>query len=199
MANHLNHRYMEQFNSNTYKKQSPWQEFTHSCLGKVVILAVIVCILILLAAITRPTESMVRWQMEDNIQQCLQGSDSIQSDIIDDYVANIGRMFTHADTTETNPEQYATYKKLNQLKVYTHMLYRSAHIVNNIHPEGIRVGVGIFGIVIPTIKYSDMLMNTGAVRGEYGGRLIREEIVVPEDLGENPNIQPFHYKGNPDD
>ena len=32
---------MEQFNSNTYKKQTAWQEFTHSCLGKIIILAVI--------------------------------------------------------------------------------------------------------------------------------------------------------------
>ena len=32
---------MEQFNSNTYKKQTPWQEFSHTCLGKIVILEAI--------------------------------------------------------------------------------------------------------------------------------------------------------------
>lgn len=190
---------MEQFNSNTYKKPTPWQEFTNSCLGKIIILAVIACILVVLAAITRPTESMMQWQMEDNIQECLQSSDSIESDIIDDYVGNIGRVFTHADSTETNPEQWATYKQLNRLEIYSHTLFRTARIINNIHPEGVRVGIGLFGIVIPTVKYTDLLMNTGAVRGEYGERLIQDIVVPEEDLGENPNVQPFHYKGNPDD
>lgn len=190
---------MEQFNTNTYKKKGPWQEFTGSCLGKIVILAVIAIVLLLLAAITRPTESMMRWQMEDNIQQCLQSSDSIQSDVIDDYVGNIGRIFTHADSTETNPEQWETYKALNTLEINSHTFYRTARIVNNIHPEGVRVGVGLFGLVFPTIKYTDLLMNTGAVRGEYGRRLIRDISIPDTDLGENPNVQPFHYKGNPDD
>ena len=189
---------MDQFNSNTYKKKNAWQEFTHSCLGKIIILAVIAVILVVIAALSRPTDSMMEWQMNDNIHECLQASDSIKSDDIDDYVGNLGRIFTHADTTLTNPEQLETYKALNRLAIYSHPLYRTAHIINNLHPEGVRVGVGIFGIVIPTIKYSDLLMNTGAVRGDYGKRLIRD--AVPDDYtGENPNIQPYHYKGNPDD
>jgi hypothetical protein len=41
-------------------------------------------------------------------------------------------------------------------------------------------------------------MNTGAVRGDYNQKLINTP--VPEMYtGDNPNIQPFHYKGNPDD
>lgn len=190
---------MEQFNSNTYKKQTAWQEFTHSCLGKIIILAVIACILTVIAAMTRPTESMMRWQMEDNIRECLEASDSIQNDFIDDYVGNIGRIITHADTTQTNAEQWETYQKLNKLEIYSHTFYRTARIINNLHPEGIRVGIGLFGIVVPTVKYSDLLMNTGAVRGDYGRRLI-QDVVVPDDyMGDNPNVQPFHYKGNPDD
>lgn len=188
---------MEQFNTNTYKKKTAWQEFYHSCLGKIVILAAIACLLALIAAFTRPTEAMMVWQTEDNIHECIQSSDSIESDIIDDYVGNIGRIITHADTTKTNPELWATYKQLNKLEIYTHILFRTAHIINNAHPEGVRVGIGVFGIVFPTIKYSDLLMNTGTVRGDYNKRLIRE-VTIPEDLGENPNVQPFHYQGNPD-
>lgn len=190
---------MEQFNSNTYKKENMLQQFTHSCLGRIIILAGIAVILIIIAALTRPTNSMMQWQMNDNIHECLQASDSIQSDDIDDYVENLGRIFTHADTTLTNPEQWETYEALNRLEIYSHALYKTAHIINNLHPEGIRVGIGIFGIVIPTIKYSDLLMNTGAVRGDYGKRLIRDTPIPDEYTGDNPNIQPYHYKGNPDD
>jgi len=190
---------MEQFNSNTYKKQTPWQEFSHSCLGKIFILAVIVSILLIFAAITRPTESMVRWQMDDNIKECLMANDSIESDFIDDYVGNIGRVFTHADSTELDKEQWETCQKLNSLKVYSHTFYRTAYVVNNIYPAGVRVGFGLFGVVIPTVKYSDLLMNIGNVRGEYNKRLIQDVVVPDEYVGENPNVQPFHYKGNPDD
>jgi len=114
-------------------------------------------------------------------------------------VGNIGRIFSHADTTDLNKEQWATYQKLNRLEIYTHTLFRSARIINNIHPDGVRVGIGLFGIVIPTIKYSDLLMNTGAVRGDYNQRLIKDIVVPDEYVGENPNVQPYHYKGNPDD
>ena len=162
---------MEQFNSNTYKKQTPWQEFSHTCLGKIVILAAIACILLIFAAITRPSESMVRWQMEDNIKECLIANDSIKSDFIDDYVGNIGHLLTHADSTELDKEEWETCLKLNQLKIYSHMFYRTAYVINNINPAGTRVGFGIFGIVIPTVKYSDLLMNVGNVRGEYNKRL----------------------------
>ncbi len=188
---------MEQFNSNTYKKPTAWQEFHHSCLGRLLILLAILIILTIFAAITRPTESMVRWQMEDNIHECLQSNGSSKNDIIDDYIGNLGRIITHADTAQTNDELWDTYTELNRLEIYTHALYRTARIVNNIHPEGVRVGIGIFGIVIPTIKYTDLLMNTGAVRGDYGKRLIHSA-PIPEDLGENPDIQPYHYQGNPD-
>ena len=189
---------MEQFNPNTYKKQNAALQFTGSCLGKIIICVVIAIVLLIIAAITRPSDSYMRWQMEDNIMECIEASDSIESDIIDDYVGNLGRIFTHADSTEINQELWQTYKKLNKLEIYPHTFLKTARIINNIHPEGVRVGVGIFGIVIPTVKYSDLLMNTGAVRGDYNKKLIRDKI--PEMYtGDNPNIQPFHYKGNPDD
>ena len=89
--------------------------------------------------------------------------------------------------------------QLNKLEIYSHTFYRTAYIINNLHPEGIRVGLGVFGITIPTVKYTDLLMNTGAVRGDYGKRLIRDVVVPDKDLGENPNVQPYHYQGNPDD
>ena len=183
---------MEQFNPNTYKKQSTAQQFTGSCLGKIIICAAICIILLIVAALTRPSDSYMRWQMEDNITECIAASDSIESDIID------GRIFTHADSTDVNPELWETYRQLNKLEIYPHLLFKTARIINNIHPEGVRVGIGLFGIVIPTVKYSDLLMNTGAVRGDYNQKLINTP--VPEMYtGDNPNIQPFHYKGNPDD
>jgi hypothetical protein len=42
-------------------------------------------------------------------------------------------------------------------------------------------------------------MNVGNVRGEYNKRLIQDVAVPDPYIGENPNVQPFHYKGNPDD
>ena len=189
---------MEQFNPNTYKKQSTAQQFTGSCLGKIIICAAIIIVLLIAAAITRPTDSYMRWQMEDNIMECIESSDSIESDIIDDYVGNLGRVFTHVDSTAIHKELLDTYRKLNKLEIYPYTFMKTARIINNIHPEGVRVGIGIFGIVIPTVKYSDLLMNTGAVRGDYNKKLLKDQ--VPEMYqGDNPNIQPFHYKGNPDD
>ena len=70
---------------------------------------------------------------------------------------------------------------------------------NNIHPSGIREGIGIFGIVIPTINYDDFLMSEGPVRGKYNERLIQDQVIPDDYLGDNPMLKPYHYKGNPDD
>ena len=190
---------MEQFNPSTYKKDGAAKEFTHSCLGKIIILCAIAIILMIIAAITRPSDSMMVWQTEDNIHECLQASDSIESDAIDDYVGNIGRIITHADTTKTNPEMWETYKRLNRLNIYPHTLFKTARITNNTHPEGVRVGVGIFGIVIPILNYDDFLMAEGNIRGKHHDRIIGDGTVPEMDYGNNPMLKPYHYKGNPDD
>ena len=157
---------MEQFNPSTYKKEGAAQQFTHSCLGRIIIFCVVAIILMIIAAITRPSDSMMVWQMEDNIHQCLQASDSIESDAIDDYVENLGRVITHADTTQTNKEMWETYKRLNRLDIYPHTLFKTARITNNTHPEGVRVGVGIFGgTIFPLLMgfASDAIGQVGAV------------------------------------
>ena len=42
---------MEQFNPNTYKKQNAAQQFTGSCLGKIIICAAILIVLLIVAAL----------------------------------------------------------------------------------------------------------------------------------------------------
>ena len=66
------------------------------------------------------------------------------------------------------------------------------------HPEGTRVGFGIFGVIIPTVLYEDILLDVGPVHKGYEQKLNQEVIGKPEDedLGENPNITEFHYKGD---
>ena len=189
---------MEKFNSNSYKKQTVVQDFRHSCLGKLIILLVIIGVFAIIAMFTRPSDSMMLWQTEDNIKECLIASDSIQSDAIDDYVENLGRIFTHADSTEVDPETWKIFIDHNQVAIYPHAHFKTAYIHNYVKPEGVRVAIGIFGIVIPTIKYSDMLLNLGNVRGEYGEQLIRRGNIPDNSLGENPNVQPYHYKGDAD-
>ena len=191
---------MEQFNRNSYRKQSLMEEFLHSCLGKLAVLITFLIILLLIAMVTRPSDSMMRWQMEDNIRECLKANDSIQGDVIDDYVDNVGRIFTHADTTKTDKEQWDTYQQHNRMVINHHLGYKTAVVFNNVRPEGIRVGIGIFGSVIPTIKYSDLLMNTGTVRGEYGEQLIHKAPANAEDADFKPLPieEPYHYNGSPD-
>lgn len=94
--------------------------FLHSCLGKLVILAGFVVILLLIAYFTAPSEKEMTTNMEDNVMQCLQENDSIQGDPIDDYVNNIGFIFTKADTTKIFPDLIKAYRDLNRMEIYHH-------------------------------------------------------------------------------
>ena len=173
-------------------------EFTNSCLGKIIILAVIVVILLIVAVATVPSEEETRVQMEDNIRECIQDNYEKRCDPVDEVFNNLRRPFTEADTTFNDKEIMEMFYRNNRVEVYRHTLYTTTRIVNNIHIEGLREGLGIFGIVIPFLNYDDFLMTEGNVRGKNHDRLMKDA-PEPEDLGENPMLKPYHYKGNPDD
>ena len=173
--------------------------FLHSCLGKLVILAGIVAMLLVLAYFTAPTEQEMMTEMDDNVMQCLEENDSIRGDVIYDYVNNLGSVFTAADTTQIVPDLIKAYRKLNRMEVYHHSLYSTAYIFNNMHPEGVRIGFGAFGIIVPTVTYKDLLLDVGPMHKGYNQKIIQTGVIPDTDLGSTPNIQEFHYKRNPDD
>lgn len=191
---------MDQFNSvnsDSYKKKNILQEFFHSCLGKIVIFLGVLLVLYIFAIITVPTKKMMLEEAFDNIQECLQDNDSIKADEIDEFINNISRTISVADTTKTNKEVLNTFLKYNTLMVYSHLGFKTVHIVNGIYPQGERIGIGIFQTVISTVNYNDLVVTTGAVRGDYNKQL-NAPVEVPDSLytGENPNVQPYHYQGD---
>ena len=191
---------MDQFNSvnsDSYKKKNILQEFFHSCLGKIVIFLGVLLVLYIFAIITVPTKNMMLEEAFDNIQECLQDNDSIKADEIDEFINNISRTISVADTTKTNNEVLNTFLKYNTLIVYSHLGFKTVHIVNGIYPQGERIGIGLFQTVISTVNYNDLVVTTGAVRGDYNKQL-NAPVEVPDSLytGENPNVQPYHYQGD---
>ncbi len=189
---------MDQFNKDTYKKKTLFQEFYHSCLGKIVILVVIFLVVFLIAVLTVPSDKTMHDMTLDNIHQCLQDNDSINNDEIDENFANIGRTFFETDTTKTKRDILKYLRAYNTLEVYSHSGYKTVYLHNARHPRGVRIAVGVFGIVISTIQYSDMVLDLGPARGKFNERLI-EEPVIDDGLGENPHLKPYHYQGNPED
>jgi hypothetical protein len=191
-------RIMEQDAKNSYRtQQSVAQEFYHSCLGRIVILIAILLVLFVVAVITVPSEAKMQSEMMDDILECIHDNDSIKGDGIDDTIANFGRIFSEADSTEADKELLEAFNKYNKLEIYRHSFYSTARLRNNLSAEGIRVGVGIFGFVIPTIKYSDIILFVSTFKNYNKERLI-DPPSQDEYVGENPNIKEYHYLGDPD-
>ena len=191
-------RIMEQDAKNSYRtQQSVAQEFYHSCLGRIVILIAILLVLFVVAVITVPSEAKMQSEMMDDILECIHDNDSIKGDGIDDTIANFGRIFSEADSTEADKELLEAFNKYNKLEIYRHSFYSTARLRNNLSAEGIRVGVGIFGFVIPTIKYSDIILFVSTFKNYNKERLI-DPPSQEEYVGENPNIKEYHYLGDPD-
>ncbi|MCH5308076.1 MAG: hypothetical protein J1E37_08295 [Prevotella sp.] len=189
---------MEQFNKDTYKKETLLQEFFHSCLGKVIIVAAIAILLFIIAVLTVPSGEKMRAETIDNIHQCLQENDSLMNDDIDETFNNIVRTLSKADTTLTNPETLKAFYAYNTLTIDKHASYSAAILHNTRHPQGVCVGVGVFGVVISTVEYEDLVLELGPAHGDYLQRLVPPP-AIDEDFGENPHLKPYHYRGNPDD
>lgn len=190
---------MDQTNNGSYKKQETAAEaFYHSCLGKLVILAAVLGILFILGVMTKPTNDEMEMEMVDNILQCIDANDSIRGDKIDDYVNNMSNVFSKVDTAQVNKDLRISLNKNNRMEIYNHSWFRTAYIFNNIHPEGVRVGWGMFGVVYPTVTYEDLLLNVGPMQKKYNDGVIRSTVIDTHDMGTNPNIKPYHYQGDPD-
>jgi hypothetical protein len=190
---------MDQTSNRNFKKnESPIQAFYHSCLGKIAILIGILILLFIVAIMTKPTQEEMEMEMVDNILQCIQANDSIQGDDIDDQVNNMNSVFSRADTAKINKELLTSLKKNNKLEIYNHSFFRTAYIINNIHPAGVRVGVGMFSVVYPTVLYKDLLLNVGPMQKKYKDGVIRTGTINNHDLGTNPAVKPYHYQGDPD-
>lgn len=183
----------------SYKtNQNLLQEFYHSCFGKIIILLLMMALLLFVALITRPTKQQMLDEMEDNIRECLQENDSIKADGVDDVVNNFCNIFTTAGELASDSDVVAAYKKFNRLEVYQHPFYSTAHIINNIHPSGVRVGIGVFGVVIPTVSYKDLILFVSPIKNYNKTHIVTPPVITDDDLGENPNVQEYHYLGDPD-
>jgi hypothetical protein len=147
-------------------KESLFTQFYHSCLGKFILAVVTLCILAFVAHITRPSERKMLEKMTDNVRQCIEKPDSIRTDWIDDAVANVGYIFTEAGPN-VDKESWENFNKYNRMVYYDRWLYSSIRIFNNFNPEGIRSGVGLFGVVIPMVNFNDLLLRVGPVYKEY--------------------------------
>ena len=184
--------------NNSYKKKSMIQEFTGSCLGKVIITAAILFFLFLLCVFTVPSQQAMEQEVEDNVRQCLQENDSLRGDVIDEVVANISRSFSEADSTVDDHEIMAIYHKYNRVEFKDHTFFRTANLINYTHPQGVCVAWGIMGAVFSTVYYDDLVLTTGAVRGTYNKRLLNDMPVSDDHVNEATKLEPYHYQGNPD-
>ena len=183
-------------NTNFKTNRSFTQEFTRSCLGRIIIAGVILLVAMLVAYFTAPKEADMNLEMTDNIMQCLEVNTDNKGDVVDDIVHNLAFVFTTADTTMIPKDLLETYYKHNRLESYRHTFFSTTYIHNNMHPEGTRVGVGVFGLIIPTVLYKDILLDVGPIHKGYEQKLNQQVIIPDDDLGENPNITEFHYKGD---
>lgn len=175
------------------KKMSPLRQFTSTCLGQIIIMAAIVGVLLLIAHLTRPDAKTMTEEMNDNVRQWIESRDSLDTDWMDDAVTNISYTFTHAGPNP-DKELLKNFNQHNKLTPHVHTFFSTMHIYNTFRSEGERCGIGIFGMVIPTVNFNQYLLHEEPMRGNYN-----EPLVEPTDdneyFGENPGFEPFRYNG----
>lgn len=182
---------MNQTDRGHYKNdESAKRLFFHSCLGKIIILGAFLAFVLFLANQTIPDEETMMNETTDNIYQCIAANDNIQRDWIDDAVGNIGNIFTEADSLP-DEATLKTFYKYNRLEYQKGMFHSKVLLFNNFHSDGVRAGIGIFGIVIPTVNFNDFLLRVSPIHKGYNQRLIegpKMNRVDQEYFGENPDL-----------
>lgn len=161
--------------------------FLHSCLGQLIIAGGIIGLLLLIARLTIPTDETINTRMTDSILRCIEENTRNKSDGIDDAVRNITDIFATTTETEDTLGVMDDFNKYNKLTIHHHTFYSTARLDNNRDMKGTRIGIGIFGMVIPTISYNDMILQVGPIHKEYNQPIIKNAY-EGEDLGNNPDF-----------
>jgi len=182
---------MYQSDNTSYKtKESMFKAFRRTCLGKCVIFLVFVFVLFIIAKLTIPKNETMISETRDGIMECIQDNDSIKVDEVDDFFRNVFATFTHADTTnEITKELMVMFDKYNRIEVKRNSFYATTRIINNLHPDGTRSALGIFGLVIPQVSLPDMILRNERMRGRYLEKLINKTVGgSSEYFGKDPDL-----------
>lgn len=187
---------MRKINRGTYEKESTLHRFSRSCLGRLIITTLTAALLLLLAFLSVPEEKEIYLETVDNIRQSIAANIEAKEDEVDAVANNISAFFTHADSAEAK-EAMKDFYKFNRIEVHKHTFYATTRVYNNIKPAGSRVGIGVFGMVIPTVKYKDLLLYVGTLRKKYNQPIIKRVWTSEPDLGSNPDLGNTHntYEG----
>ena len=181
---------------NFRNNESLFKAFRHSCLGRVIIVSAILAILALIAYLTCPNEKYMRAEMDDNIRQCIEERDSINTDWTEVMVMNTRYMFTTADSIVKDQAALDLFNKYNRTEYYNNTFFSTMHIYNSFYIEGKRCGIGIFGLVIPIVNFNDFLLRIGPGFKEYKRPAVNYDSGKDEYFGENPDLGGvFQYNG----
>jgi hypothetical protein len=90
-----------------------------------------------------------------------------------------------------------SFQEHNTLVYHNHLLFSTMHLHNTFQVQGMRCGIGILGIVIPTVNFNDFILKTGTMRKEYNQPIIRNTIADDDYMGETPDLGGvFEYEGD---
>jgi len=185
---------MYQNNRGSYRtKESLAKQFSHSCLGQIIIIAGVLGLGMLVAHLTRPSDDTMMEEMNDNVLQCIEERDSLNNDWTDLVVSNARYMLTSSDSTDESQMMLDFNRLGNRLQYNTHGLYKTVYLFNNFTPGGERCGIGFLGMVIPMLDYSDMILTEVVMQNDSAMQSYIKEFVDSADLGEDPLLAPYQY------
>lgn len=153
------------------KRESLGHKLLHSRAGCFGIVVATILILMLAAVLTVPSKETMTRRVNRAITICL--TDNPRADNWDEALRNLSLIFDDDSTAiKVNKDVYEYVVKYNKVKVVRNTFTSEAIIVNNQFPNGTRVAIGVFGMVIPTINTHDLLMDFGEMRKEIGQQII---------------------------
>ena len=177
-----------QSNRSQYRKETLSSQFFRSCLGKIIILAAFIVIVLTVAKITVPSDNEMMFGTLDGVCQCIQQSHGSAGDASDDFVRNGIATFSHETDSARRDTILEDFHKFNKVEIYHHTFFSTSYIINNFNSRGERAAVGIFGLVIPTVNYNDFVLRTGPIRKDYNQKIIKQTITSDTYMGTTPGL-----------
>lgn len=171
----------------TYTKPSAINQFVHSGAGITVIIIAILAALLLICALTVPTEDHMLDRTKNAIALCCKENAKHRADNVDNAVRNMEAIAADADTIDIR-RAMNDFDKYNHVEAYRHRFFATSWIFSNFHPEGRRAAIGLFGMVIPVLSFEDFFLDAGPVRKEYNQPAVKTINYGDDYMGSDPDL-----------
>lgn len=116
-----------------------------------------IVVFLIIAHFTIPNEARLYNKVLDGVHEAVQDEVASWGDLLIPGLGTLGAMALDTETINDGIDK--TFNQYNTINIEKHWFWNTVSIVNNQHPDGIDVGLGVLGMTFASVDWDDFMLT----------------------------------------